>query len=384
MTGRRSPAGGIHRLPAADPDRGSTRRPTRGLTEGAILAAVTAVVAAVGLIIPPIGILLAPLPVMLLVIRWGMRTAVLAAVVSGLILLQFFGPLAALSITGIFAPLGLALGWGARRGGSAQLIILAGSGALLLSMVATLALTIYVLHQDVLGQLIRTQVQGLQMALDLQQRLGVPPQQLEPMRALVDSACSEHHCFLPIFPQLIRTMLPGGLILGSLVWAYLCYLSARSVLRRVGHEIPAVPPVLTWRISAPLALGLLLTYAALVVASLWLAEINVAGANAYYATLFVFGFQGLLVGLTWMNRRQVPRFTQIVAVLLFLNLSMQIPLLLAILMYIGILDTWFDYRRLSQHRPTVGTNANGEGETKMPEGEAGPERVARAKAVHPS
>jgi hypothetical protein len=127
-----------------------------------------------------------------------------------------------------------------------------------------------------------------------------------------------------------------------------------------------------------------LTYAALVVASLWLAEINVAGANAYYATLFVFGFQGLLVGLTWMNRRQVPRFTQIVAVLLFLNLSMQIPLLLAILMYIGILDTWFDYRRLSQHRPTVGTNANGEGETKMPEGEAGPERVARAKAVHPS
>ena len=104
------------RLPTADPNGRFARRPTRGLTEGAVLAALAAVIAAVGLIIPPIGVVLAPLPVMLLVIRWGMRTAVLAAVVSGLILLQFFGPLTALSVTGIFAPLGLALGWGSGGG----------------------------------------------------------------------------------------------------------------------------------------------------------------------------------------------------------------------------------------------------------------------------
>ena len=54
-----------------------SRGPTRGLTEGAILAALTVIVAAVGLITPLVGVLLAPLPIMLLVIRWGLRIAVL-------------------------------------------------------------------------------------------------------------------------------------------------------------------------------------------------------------------------------------------------------------------------------------------------------------------
>ena len=75
---------------------------------------------------PFVGILLAPIPLMLLVIRWGLRTAVLAAIVAGLILLQFFGPVNAVSMGGIFAPLGLALGWGVRRRIGAPLTVLAG------------------------------------------------------------------------------------------------------------------------------------------------------------------------------------------------------------------------------------------------------------------
>ncbi|TMI77597.1 MAG: DUF2232 domain-containing protein, partial [Bacillati bacterium ANGP1] len=103
---------------------GAALRPARGLTEGAILAALSAVAAIVGLVAPFVGILLAPIPLMLLVIRWGLRTAVLAAIVAGLILLQFFGPLNAVSMGGIFAPLGLALGWGVRRRIGAPLTVL--------------------------------------------------------------------------------------------------------------------------------------------------------------------------------------------------------------------------------------------------------------------
>src|ERR1700737_1864562 len=96
MSQRRT-ARAIHRAFAAEPGHPVAGQHTRGLTEGAILAALAAVIAAAGLVLPPVAILLAPVPVMLLVIRWGLRTGVLATVVAGLILLQFFGPLVAFS-----------------------------------------------------------------------------------------------------------------------------------------------------------------------------------------------------------------------------------------------------------------------------------------------
>ena len=344
------------------------RRPTRGLTEGAILAALSAVAAGLGLVVPLIGVMFAPIPVMLLVIRWGLRTAALAAIVAGLILLQFFGPLNALLVTVTFAPAGLALGWGAQRGIGGPLTVLAGAAAFLVSSVAAVGLTILVLHQDVLGQFIQTQVQGIQMAVSLGERFGSPPQQLEEWRALVNPICAEHHCYPAAFPQLIRTVLPVLLTLTALTSAYLCYTLARSVIRRVGHEIPAVPPILTWRVSPPLASGLLYAYAGLSVANLWFPVLTGAVWNAMILIVFVFGFQGTLVGITWMNKRQIPRLAQILAVLLVLTSGLLPELVLAM---VGILDTWYDYRHLAPPRARGAATA--------PEAQPPPS----AKVVHP-
>jgi uncharacterized protein YybS (DUF2232 family) len=334
MTQRRSPAEVARKTFTADPAHPSSRRPTRGLTEGAVLAALTAVAAAAGLVIPFAGILLAPLPVMLLVIRWGLRTATLAAVVAALILLQVFGPLVALSVTVIFAPVGLALGWGVRRGLGAQLTVLVAAAAFLLSTFATLALTIFVLHQDVLGQLIRSQVQAMESAQVWAQRLGTPQAQIDEMRRAA-----------AVMPQFLRTTFPVLVALGALVWAYLCYLLARSVLRRVGHDIPPVAPILTWRIPAALASGLLWASGGVSIVSLWAPGLAGAGLNAVLVNLFVFAFQGVLVATTWMNIRRVPRFAQILAGMMAFTAGLLPMLALAIL---GILDTWYDFRHLTR------------------------------------
>jgi uncharacterized protein YybS (DUF2232 family) len=339
MKQRRSTAEVVTRALAADPGHPSTRRQTRGLTEGAVLAALTAVVAAVGLVIPFVGILLAPIPVMLLVMRWGMRTALLAAVVAGLILLQFFGPLVALSVTVIFAPIGLAMGWGVRRGIGAQLTVLTGSAAFLLSSLGTFAITIFVLHQDILGQLIRTQVQAWESAQVWAQHMGAPQSRIDEMRNAV-----------ALMPQFLRTTFPVLVALGALVWAYLCYVLARSVLRRIGHDIPAVPPILSWRLPTALASSLLWASAGLSITSTVVPRLGGAGLNAVLINLFVFAFQGALVGITWMNARSIPRFAQIIAGMLAFTSGLLPLLALAIL---GILDTWYDFRRLGESpRPT--------------------------------
>jgi len=319
--------------PLTPSSRSAGRHPTRGLTEGAILAALTAIIASVGLIAPPVAVLLSPLPIMLLVIRWGMRIAVLASVIAAAALLQFTGPLNAASAVAMFAPLGLALGWGVRRGLAAQWTILAGSVAFLLATVAMVAAAAGLMHRDVMGDFITAQIQSMRMAMSIQQRLGAPAEQVKQLQQVAE-----------MLPWLTRQVIPVAFALGALLWSYLCYTVARMVLRRVGHPLPAVPPIPTWRLSAAIASIMLWTGAVASLAAMRAPNLAGLALDAMLVNLFVFGFQGVLVGVAWANRRGYPAFVQILFGFMLLSAGM-LPLLgLAIL---GMLDTWWDFRRLT-------------------------------------
>lgn len=320
------------------------RHPTRALTEGAILAALTVVVAAVGLIAPLVAVLLAPLPIMLLVIRWGLRTGVLGSAVAAVLLLQFFGPLIAAPVAAAFVPLGLALGWGVRRKFAAPLIILAGAAAFLCATIAVLGVFAAALHLDPIAQLIQIQVQASQMSGSLLQSLGAPFPVIEQMRAQWESFCSEHQCFTALMPPLVRPLFPLILALSALISAYMCYTVARPILRRVGHELAGVPPLLAWRLNPVLASALVWSTAALTLLTYWFPPASGAALNAAEAALLAFAFQGALVGITWMNRWGFPRLSQVIAGILLLQVGY---LSVAGLMILGLLDTWFDYRRLA-------------------------------------
>jgi len=348
------------------------RHPTRGLTEGAILAALTVIVAAAGLVAPFVGVLLAPLPIMLLVIRWGPRIAVLAAIVATAVLLEFVGPLNALSAAAMFAPLGLALGWGVWRGVGAEGTILIGAAAFLLSALAALLAVTNLLHQDLIGELIKSQIDAMQMTIAMQQKLGAPPQQIDALRDAI-----------ALMPRLFHAALPVMLAFGALLWSYLCYVVSRAVLRRVGHTLPGVRPMLTWRVPPILATALLWIGGGLSLASLRAPSLDTPALDAMLAALFVFGFQGALVGIKWLLARQVPRFAIVIAGVLLISGGLLPMVALAM---VGVLDTWFDYRRLSAPvtRGELTPDGGADGGT-APETPRADEsrRRNRAKAVHP-
>lgn len=278
------------------------------------------------------AVLLAPLPIMLLVIRWGLRIAVLASVIAAAALFEFTGPLNAAYAIAMFAPLGLTLGWGVRRGFAAQWTILAGAVSFSLATLAMLAAAQGMLHQDVMGEFITGQVRAMQAAMDVQHRIGATQAQIDEMRKLVE-----------MLPQFLRTAMPVALGLGTILWAYLCYAVARSVLRRVGHPLPAVPPMLTWRLSAWLSTVMLWGGAIASLAAIRAPQLGGIALDAMLVNLFVFGFQGTLVGVTWANRRGYPTFIQVLFGFMLLGAGI-LPLLgLAVL---GMLDTWWDFRRL--------------------------------------
>ena len=383
MSQRRTPARAIHRAFAAEPGHTAAGQHTRGLTEGAILAALAAVIAAAGVVVPPVAILLAPVPVMLLVIRWGLRTGVLATVVAGLILLQFFGPLVAFSAV-VFGPVGLALGWGVRHERGATWTVLAGAAAFCASMLASLALAAAVLHQDVIGQLIRLQIDSMRQSASLLERLGAPAQNIEPLHLLIDAPCGEHHCFAPPLETLIRSTSLVIVTLGALLWGYLCYTVARSLLRRLGYQVPAVPPMLTWRLPRPLAAALVWISGGLSLLGLGVPALSGLVLSAVFLNLFVFGFLGALVAVTWMTRRQIPRLAQAAVLLLLITSQSTLPLLA--LAVIGMLDTWHDYRRLTtktapQAAPEDADRAAGQRAALPDAAGAGEDRKQQPKAV---
>jgi len=305
---------------------------TRGLTEGALLAGLIVIIVVVGIFfLPSLALLLAPVPVAWLLIRWGTRVAVLASIVASLILAWIVGPVQALLAGAVFGPTGIALGWGVRQRFSASTTVLVTAAVLLLTSLLSLWLTVRLMGINPVEETIKAQIEAWKMSLALQRRLGVPSAQAEALEKALGQ-----------LPDFLRTIIPVAFLLGAGIWAYLIYLVAGLLLRRFGHTLPPFPPMLQWRVPARVVWVLLgLTVLSGVAGARW-PPFQRVFANLQIADVLVFGFQGLLIGLYYLRRLEVPRWFQAILVVLVLSIGIS----WFILMWVGLLDTWFNYRRL--------------------------------------
>ncbi|MDR7435870.1 MAG: DUF2232 domain-containing protein [Armatimonadota bacterium] len=309
---------------------------TRGLTEGALLAGLIVVIVVVGVFfLPSLALLLAPIPVAWLLIRWGGRVAVLAAIVASLILAWIVGPVQALLAGAVFAPTGLALGWGIRKGVPASMTILVTAVVLLVMSLLSLWLTVRLMGINPIEETIQAQIEAWKMSLALQRRLGAPSSQAEALEKTLTQ-----------LPEFLRMIIPVAFLLGAGIWAYFIYLVAGLLLRRFGYPLPSLPPMLHWRIQTKVVWLLLgLTVLSGVMGARW-PEIRRVFVNLQILDVLVFGFQGLLIGLYYLRKLEVPRWFQAILVVLVLSIGVS----WLVLMWVGLLDTWFNYRRLGVQR----------------------------------
>jgi uncharacterized protein YybS (DUF2232 family) len=307
---------------------------TASLTEGALLAALTALVALLVALLGSPGLVAAPLPLFVLTYRRGVRTAVLSAVVAGLALSPFFGFPQGLLFVGAFAPVGVVQGWVARKGGEvAGRAVLAGAAVGVAVTVLSLGVSRFVVGMDPLEAVVEAQVKGAEAAADLSRRLGAPPQQVQQMEQLAKQ-----------MPELVRTILPAAVALGVLVWAYAAYALARHVMRRLGTELPGFPPILTWRLPPAGAVVLVLPVLAGVVVQPWAPQLGrVLAANGFMASVLVFAFFGILTMLHYLNSREVPRAGRVLAVVAVLMLG---DLGTFAMVALGVVDLWLDLRKV--------------------------------------
>src|SRR5574337_61469 len=349
--------------------------PVRGLTEGAVLAVVVAVLAVAATYLPLVGaaaFFLCPLPLTVLTVRHGLRVAFIAAAVATGIGTMVGGILIGSSITAAFAPAGLAMGMGIRRGLSSTGIWLLTSAVAAASMVASTLLALFGIGQDprrLFAQAIEESARSQQSVVQLYERLGI-------YTANVRQAVAQTEQLMRLLPWLLPVLLVGSVAM----IAYLNLLVGRPVLRRLGVNVPAFPPLSTWRVPSWFLWTLPAGMLCLILSGMaWqprpipeatlrmLSPDDVAAivgqAGVHYPLLeaavmnlvmlaqVVFFPLGLIAGWVLMERYHVPRWYR--WLLIFLALSSPMLGLLALLL--GLADATYDLR--SRWRQTVATSA---------------------------
>jgi uncharacterized protein YybS (DUF2232 family) len=315
----------------------------QGLTEGAILAALVAALALATRYVPVLGAftaLLCPLPLAVLVVRHGFKSAAVAGVVATLVATTLAGPVVGMAILVSFAPMGLVLGLGTRRGWPASRTIMVGG------VVAFVAIMLN--YYGFLGgervsmdEMSETMERSVEMAAGFYARMGMP-------QAQIDSTVGQVKQMARLFPYIF----PGGLVLSGIVAAWLNYEVGRRVLRRFGFEWPALQPIRTWRIPAVVILAVPLGYALLVAGARLAPEVPIAevlrarldpgppllervGIGLILTSQSLFTMQGLLVGWVVLGNYGFGRFAQIAAI----AMTFVIPFLALVMYSLGLLDS---------------------------------------------
>jgi uncharacterized protein YybS (DUF2232 family) len=329
-----------------------SRLSTRGLTEGAIQAALVAVLALLTRYVP-LAVLattfLMPLPLMVLTIRHGVRPAVLAAVVSGVVAGMLSGDL----LTGVgilvaVAPFGIMVGWGTRRGWSGPAIVgvavLVSGASLVVNGLLLLAfLGINPVQQY--GEMVLTMRQQMDTAASLYGRLGLGQEAAESYRRTMLAV-------LDLMPRLVLF----GFVATAVTTGWLNYEIARPILRRVGHPLPALPPASTWRLPG-FALWLL-PLAWLISALGWQPVTTLSdrlrsslppaplpvpsdlGLNLLALLSVALLVQGVIVGWVFLGRYRLHRALRVL-LLLWLTFN---PIFSNLLLIVGLVDSVFPLR----------------------------------------
>lgn len=271
---------------------------------------------------------LLPLPVILAGVRLGSRAALLLVLAVLLVAVGLTARLVEHLGLAEMLLLGLLVGAGMRRGWTgAQTIVTTATLLTLVFLVLFLGQAVYLglSPQALLAAKSRETMAMFRQLLDQSgvgqpglHLLGLPPAEVQ---------------------NLLRQLLPALGLINTVLVTWLNVVLARqlSYLRGWGG---LEPPLCRWQNPEWLifpALG------AAFLALVPLKAVRLVSLNLLVLFAFLYFCQGMAVTAAWLNRFQVPRLLRVLGYLLFfMN-----PLFLVV-MLIGLLDLWLDFRRLNQ------------------------------------
>ena len=210
------------------------------MTESGLLAALTVILAMIAVYLPVLGMFAAliwSLPIVVLVVRHGLRWGIMAVLISGIIMALLIEPLLSLRMVIAFAPMGLLLGLGFRKGWPGMKIFGVGLLASLLSLLAAFALVFAVTAVNPLNLQVDALQQSFDAVFNLYEEMGLDAKAIADGRQLVAEGM-----------VMVQILIPLVVIMMGVIYTAIGYLAGVKVLRRLGHAVPQVLPFAQWRL----------------------------------------------------------------------------------------------------------------------------------------
>ena len=197
------------------------------------------------------------------------------------------------------------------------------------------------------GQIIAlASVPGLALALMLMMTIGGPGEQRQELSDQIQESLSSMGAQVPDAEQLQQVidlmlqLFPGMAYLSMLFVAVVGYRIASSVSAAINMSLPAPTPMRQWRLWDEMVWGLVGSLGLLLVFD---GGPRTLAANVLLVIVALYVVQGLALVRYALWRLGVQRFLELVIYALLMFTS---GISFVILGMLGLMDTWFDWRRL--------------------------------------
>ncbi|ERI92119.1 hypothetical protein HMPREF1982_02659 [Clostridiales bacterium oral taxon 876 str. F0540] len=321
----------------------------KSTVEAGLISAIIVVLMLITGYIPMIafvGTLILPIPVAILYLRHNFKVTLTAIVVSVIITAMLFNPIQAVLSALSFGFTGMIFGYSIRKNKSAGFIILVLTLASLLAIVLNFVLTILVIQKTsftgffvtIVNQFNDAMKETIPMVKEIYARSGMTEEQINQALSM----------FNTLTPQYILNFLAAGFIIQSIISSFVNYAVSKAVLKRFGYELKKFKPFTEFYINSfigalivmPVPLGVLLS-----------AKNIAIGKPILVSGQVIMQLAFLLVGVSVVSYYLKNRFKLNNALIVLIDIFLAFnPTFGTILIYLGLIDMMFDFRKINPNR----------------------------------
>ncbi len=312
---------------------------TRALVEAGKLSALTLVFALLSLVLPVLSIVTIPLcavPTVIVSVRHGFKYGILTAVTAGFLVAVLMEPFSAIYLFLIILFLGLSQGISIRRKSPVPGVILAGLVGVVVAIVLIAVLAYFLSGINLFSE----QVKLFRESIAMQEQLGLGYGLSE------EEIATQRHLLNQIAESLSQVLPASIIVLSGWVSTVCCFISYQ-VLKRLKLKLPKNLNFKMLQIPWFFSWGYLFGLAAILFHKwfgVYSETVSMVGMNLLIVFGIIFFVQGLAIVFYFFEKYKLSFPVKI----LFFLLTLFIQVMFQGLTWLGLFDTWFNYRKVSQ------------------------------------
>jgi len=312
---------------------------TRALVEAGKLSALTLILAFLSLVLPVFSFITIPLcavPTIIIYVRHGFKYGILTAITAGFIIAIFMGPSSAIFMFLIILMLGVSQGAAIRKDFSVFGVIFVGLLGVALAMVLMALLTYYISGINVFSEQLKIFKESISMQDKLYLKYGLSKEEIASQKHFLSTIAES---LAQVFPAVI-------VVLSGWISAFCCLISSK-VLKRLGLKQPKVISLkklqVPWFFSWGYLVGLAASFFHRSLGA-YSEIVLTMGINLLLVFGMIFLIQGFAIALYFLDKHKLSFGVKTVILLLtvFIQITFQG------LTWLGLFDTWFNYRKIPQ------------------------------------